>query len=167
MEVKNKGGRIPNLAADYYTMRGVRSPQLKYLKMKFGSEGIDFYVSCSEQLCQSNHFLWHFDCKYQLEVFLTEKIFDQDRFKEILKFSVVELGLFDLPLYENGYLFSTEFVARFDQAGLFTQRTVKAKQILEYVNAKRGAAIPLTMDDSSVEGELRKQRLQDDKELPF
>ncbi len=146
MEIKNKGGRLAKANAQYFSMSGTRSTVLQYLKMKFGSSGVDFYISCFEVLCVSDYFLWHFDLRFQFEVFLKDKGFDEKQFIEMLSFSVNELNLFDKPLHTNGYLFSLEFVKGFDLAGLFSQRSIKAMDILNYVNTKRGNAIPLNLE---------------------
>jgi hypothetical protein len=139
-ETTNKGGRYPEYTAKFFTMQGNRPDELEILKMEFGSEGVDFYVSVFETLCTSNHFIYPFKDKYNLQLLAKKKDFDKDRFLEILKFCVEERALFDRQLYEKGYIFSSSFLNTFDNAGLFRNRTMTADDVRNKVKELLGEA---------------------------
>jgi hypothetical protein len=141
----NKGGRYPEYTAKFFTMKGNRPDELEILKMEFGSEGVDFYVSVFETLCTSEYFIYPFKDKYNLQLLAKKKGFDKERFLEILKFCVEERTLFDKQLYDKGYIFSSEFLNTFDNGGLFKNRTMTADDVRKRVKELLGEVnLPLT-----------------------
>ena len=47
---KNRGGRNARKDADYFNWQAKRPAELKHIKNKYGSKGIDYYVSTLEKL---------------------------------------------------------------------------------------------------------------------
>lgn len=129
-ESQNKGGRNPKYNAEFFTMPGYRSEELDMLKMKFGAEGVDFFVSVFEKLCVTDYFIFHFDNNNKLELLAKQKDINKELFLEILKYSVEEVGLFNKELYEKGYIFSEAFLKTFEGAGLFQKRSMKMTDVL-------------------------------------
>lgn len=132
-EPANKGGRYPEKNAKFFTMKGNRSDELEILKMEFGADGIDFYVSVFETLCVSDYFIYHFQNKHKLQLLAKKKEIEKERFLEILKFCVDELFLFNKELYEKGYIFSETFLNTFESGGLFKSRTITAEDVRNQV----------------------------------
>lgn len=166
-ESQNKGGRYPELSAKFFTLSGHRSDDLEILKMQFGSEGIDFYVSVFETLCVSPYFIYEFQNKHKLELLARKKDIDKERFLDILKFSVEELGLFNKPLYEKGFIFSEAFLNSFDGAGLFRNRTMTADDVRNKVKELLGEAnIHLTAfnsESSSVKAPILNNSIEEER----
>ena len=136
-ESQNKGGRNPKYNAEFFTLKGHRSDELEILKMQFGADGIDFYVSVFETLCVSDYFIYPFKKEHMLQLLAKKKDIEVARFLEILKYCVEELELFDKKLYEKGYIFCDAFVRAFDGAGLFYGRKMTIEDIMERVNEIR------------------------------
>src|SRR5574338_910000 len=101
-----KGGRIAKTNAEYFTLPGHRSDELKAIKLSKGSVGVDIYLTVFEKICVSEYFTWHFNKKYKLHVFSSENQFNSDVFDDVVEYMVDELELFDKQLYQKGYLFS-------------------------------------------------------------
>jgi hypothetical protein len=137
-ESQNKGGRYPKYNAEFFTMKGNRSDELAILKMEFGPDGIDFYVSVFETLCEQDFFIYEFQNKYKLQLLAKKKEIPQERFLEILQFCVEELALFNEGLYKKGFIFSEAFLNQFDSAGLFKNRTMSAEDVRSRVKELLG-----------------------------
>lgn len=132
-EEPNKGGRYPEKNAKFFTMKGNRSDELEILKMNFGADGVDFYVSVFETLCVSDYYIYEFQNKHYLQLLAKKKDIEKERFLEILKFCVYELNLFNKDLYEKGFIFSEVFLNTFDSGGLFKSRTITADDVRSQV----------------------------------
>jgi hypothetical protein len=134
-ENQKKGGRIAKSNAEYFTMPGHRSDELRALKLEKGSLGVDIYLAIYEKICVSDYFLWNYLKQYKLKVFATDNGFDPIEFCEILEYMVTELGLFDTDLYNQGFVFSRQFVLQFAAAGLFMNRKIKAEDIFRHAES--------------------------------
>ncbi len=147
--MENKGGRIAKTNAEYFTLPGHRTDELKAIKLEKGSEGVDIFLTVFEKICVSEYFVWNYKRKYKLRVFSAENNFEPDVFEQVINFMVEELELFDKVLYLNGYLFSKQFVEQFNAAGLFGQRKVKATDIYQHVEAliQPGSSMESEMED--------------------
>lgn len=133
-ESQSKGGRYPEKNAKFFTLKGNRSDELEILKMEFGADGVDFFVSVYETLCISDYFIYEFQNKHKLQLLAKKKDIEKELFLKILKFGVEELGLFNKELYAKGYIFSEAFLNTFDSGGLFKSRTITATDVRNKVN---------------------------------
>lgn len=142
----NKGGRIPKTASDYFGIISIRDANFRELKRRFGSAGVDIYLLILQLMAQSSFFLFPLN-PVNLRRIQEEDLVNPEEFDAVVKYCVEELQILDKPLYDNGYLFSVNFVRTFNKAGLFRQRKYTAVHVLNAANHFRPGYPPLTLED--------------------
>lgn len=143
---ENKGGRVAQKNAIYFSSPAQRDGNLRLAKKKFGSLAIDVHYLACERMCSSDFFLLHLSPKF-FQLIEQEDGITKDEFTTVISYCTKELQMYDAVLYEHGYLFSISFLRFFEAAGLFRNRKYKANDILRCANHFRPGVAPLTLED--------------------
>ncbi len=145
-ETKGRTGRIPNKSCEYYSQTAKRPTTSRLVKQKFGSLGIDVLQCAQERMGQSDFFLFKLNSTGYHSIELEDQIAKAD-FIAVIEYCATELEIFDKVLFENGFLFSVDFVRNFNRAGLFRNRTYGISHIFNVANNFRPGHPPLTIED--------------------
>ncbi len=142
----NRGGRIAQKNALYFTLPSHREPNWRLIKAKEGSVGVDVLLAAHERMCSSSFFILNLT-PLLFQILEQEDRIAEEDFTRVIKYCTLELHMFDEVLFQKGMLFSISFLRYFDAAGLFRNRKYKAKEILRCVNHYRPGVNPLTLED--------------------
>ncbi len=145
-ENKNKGGRIAKKNSEYYGKQSLRDSNTRLAKLEFGSLAVDCIQAGHERIAQSDFFLFPLSTINLKRIAHEDNISSED-FIKVIKYCSEELHMFDSVLFDNGFLFSIEFVRNFERAGLFRHRKYGIVHILNSANFYRSGHPPLMEED--------------------
>lgn len=142
----SKGGRGIDHNPFYFYVDAHQKPEWFQVLMKYGHLGIVLIIAICQHMCRSKHFLLKMDSKFYATLGRDYSI-SKEQCDEVLQYLLTETELYDKYLFNNGFLFSVEFLRGFHKAKYFRDRKHSAQDILDAINKHRTDQPPLMLED--------------------
>lgn len=143
---KKYGGRKIDYNPIYFIYPSHMTPESLMIYEKFGHMGIVLQLAISQHLCQARYFLLKMDAKFYATLKRDYGI-AIETCNEVLEFIIDSTDLYDKYLFDQGFIFSVDFLRNFHKAKYFRDRKYSANDILSAVNKLRDGQEPLTLKD--------------------
>jgi hypothetical protein len=173
-KVINKGGRVTDNTAIFFSLPSRRNPSWFLAAEKFGHLATAVLVANSEYLSSAHYFQLHLNASFYASL-KREHGINRDEYLEVVNYCADELLLYDRYLLNNQILFSVELLRNFHRSGYFKNRKFKADHIINGVNFLRKTEEPLSLVEhfEYIMGNIDefttyKEKAEEiDEELPF
>ena len=142
----NKGGRGIDHTAFFFIVNAHQPPEWFLVLIKYGHLGIVLLIAICQHMCRSKHFLLKMDANFYATLGRDYSI-SKEQCDEVLQYLLTETELYDLYLFNNGFLFSVEFLRGFHKAKYYRDRKHSAQDILDAINKHRPDQPPLMIED--------------------